>query len=103
MSNLVDNAVRYGQNARIALQDKGEQLQISVHDNGPGIAEDELDKVLMPFYRLESSRNRHTGGVGLGLATASDIAQKHGGSLTLANHPAGGLVATLVLPRPAQS
>ncbi|MBB1076846.1 two-component sensor histidine kinase [Rhodoferax sp. 4810] len=103
VGNLIDNAVRYGQNARLALQDKGEQLQISVHDNGPGIANDELSKVLMPFYRLESSRNRHTGGVGLGLATASDIAQKHGGSLTLANHPAGGLVATLCLPRQADS
>lgn len=103
VGNLIDNAVRYGQNARISLQDKGGQLHISVHDNGPGMAESELDKVLMPFYRLESSRNRHTGGVGLGLATASDIAQKHGGSLTLTNNPAGGLVATLRLPRPAHA
>ena len=100
VGNLIDNAVRYGQSARISLLDKGGQLQISVHDNGPGIAEDELEKVLMPFYRLESSRSRHTGGVGLGLATASEIAQKHGGSLTLTNDPTGGLVATLRLPRP---
>jgi protein-histidine pros-kinase len=70
-----------------------------IEDDGPGIADDELERVLMPFYRLESSRNRHSGGVGLGLATAHDIAQKHGGTLTLANRPAGGLVATLSLPR----
>lgn len=99
LGNLIENAVRYGKNARISLLDKGNQLQISVHDNGPGLADDELDKVLTPFYRLESSRNRHTGGVGLGLATASDIAHRHGGRLKLANHPAGGLVATLFLPR----
>ncbi|MDR3368298.1 ATP-binding protein [Rhodoferax sp.] len=99
VGNLIDNAVRYGKSARISLLDMPEQLQISVHDDGPGIADSELGKVLVPFYRLESSGNRHTGGVGLGLATANDIAQKHGGSLTLANHPAGGLVATLRLPR----
>lgn len=99
VGNLIDNAVRYGKSARISLSDKDSELQISVHDDGPGIADSELDKVLTPFYRLESSRNRHTGGVGLGLATANDIAQKHGGSLTLANDPAGGVVATLRLPR----
>ena len=102
MDNLVGNAVRYGQRARISLADSATRLQISVHDDGPGIAEQELDKVLLPFYRLEASRNRHSGGVGLGLATAHDVAQKHGGSLTLANAPAGGLVATLQLPRPAR-
>jgi protein-histidine pros-kinase len=102
VGNLIDNAVRYGKSARISLSDKDGQLQISVHDDGPGIADSELTKVLTPFYRLESSRNRHTGGVGLGLATANDIAQKHGGSLTLANDPAGGLVATLRLPRQAR-
>jgi signal transduction histidine kinase len=98
IGNLIDNAVRYGKSARMSLSNKDSELQISVHDDGPGIADSELRKVLTPFYRLESSRNRHTGGVGLGLATASDIAQKHGGSLSLTNHPAGGLVATLCLP-----
>ena len=70
-----------------------------MHDDGPGIPDHELDKVLSPFYRLEASRNRHHGGVGLGLATANDVALKHGGRLTLANDPSGGLVATLWLPR----
>lgn len=102
LGNLIGNALRYGKSARISLQNKAEQLQISVHDNGPGIAEAELDKVLTPFYRLDAPQPRDTGGVGLGLASARDIARQHGGSLTLANHPDGGLVATLSLPRPAR-
>ena len=62
---------------------------------GPGIPPEELERVFEPFYRLESSRNRDSGGTGLGLSIARDIAQAHGGSLTLANLPAGGLEATL--------
>lgn len=99
VSNLLGNALRYGQYARISLQDKGGKLQISVRDNGPGIPETAFNKVLTPFYQLESPQPCHSGGVGLGLATASDIARRHGGALTLANHPEGGLVATLSLPR----
>ncbi|MBT3065870.1 ATP-binding protein [Rhodoferax sp. U11-2br] len=99
VSNLIGNALRYGQYARISLLDKGDQLQISVHDNGPGIPEAAFNKVLTPFYQLASTQPCHRGGVGLGLATASDIARRHGGALTLANHPEGGLVATLSLPR----
>lgn len=99
VGNLVENAVRYGQRARISLTDTAGHLLITVHDDGPGIAEPELARVVMPFYRLESSRNRNHGGVGLGLATAHDIAHKHGGSLTLVNHPAGGLLVSLSLPR----
>jgi protein-histidine pros-kinase len=102
LSNLIGNALRYGKCACISLQDKDGQLQISVHDNGPGIPEAELNKVLTPFYQLDADQQRGSGGVGLGLATASDIARIHGGSLTLANHPDGGLVATLCLPRPAR-
>ncbi|MDD2878973.1 MAG: ATP-binding protein [Rhodoferax sp.] len=99
LGNLVENAVRYGKRARISLTDVGDQLQISVQDDGPGIAPGELDKVLAPFYRVESSRNRNSGGVGLGLASAHEFAQKHGGSLTLCNPIEGGLLATLCLPR----
>ncbi len=99
VGNLIDNAVRYGQRARITLTDHDSLLEIAVHDDGLGIAEHELGNVVMPFYRLELSRNRNSGGVGLGLATAHDIALKHNGSLTLTNDPAGGLVATVLLPR----
>ena len=66
---------------------------------GPGIPVAELERVFEPFYRLESSRNRDSGGTGLGLSIARDIAQAHGGSLTLHNMSGGGLEARLVLPR----
>lgn len=99
LTNLIDNAVRYGGRARIRLQALPQALQIQVLDQGPGIAVQELSKVLAPFYRVDASRNRSRGGTGLGLAIADEIARRHGGRLELANRPEGGLVATLVLPR----
>jgi len=72
---------------------------IRVRDQGPGIPQEELERVFEPFYRLESSRNRDSGGTGLGLTIARDIAQAHGGSLRLANPAGGGLEAILRLPR----
>ena len=98
LTNLVANAVKFGTRARILVRD-GARLEISVCDDGPGIPADELEKVFEPFYRLESSRNRDTGGTGLGLSIARDVAQAHGGSLTLHNRPEGGLEARLILPR----
>ena len=99
LGNLVDNALQYGEHATIAVTDSGEELTIRVLDDGPGIPEAELDRVFEPFYRLEGSRNRATGGTGLGLSIARDVAQAHGGSLTLTNRSSGGLEAKLVLPR----
>ena len=99
LGNLVDNALQYGELATIAVTDSDDELTIRVLDNGPGIPEAELERVFEPFYRLESSRNRATGGTGLGLSIARDVAQAHGGSLTLANRSGGGLEAKLVLPR----
>ncbi|MDO9315751.1 MAG: ATP-binding protein [Burkholderiaceae bacterium] len=99
LCNLVDNAVRYGGSAHLQLIDSATDLRIEVRDHGPGIAPDELDKVLAPFYRIEGSRNRQHGGVGLGLSIAHDIARQHGGTLTLRNAGDGGLIATLSLPR----
>ncbi|MDE2262821.1 MAG: HAMP domain-containing histidine kinase [Gammaproteobacteria bacterium] len=98
ITNLVANAVKFGTRARILVRD-GEQLEISVCDDGPGIPADELEKVFEPFYRVESSRNRDTGGTGLGLSIARDLAQAHGGSLILTNRTQGGLEARLTLPR----
>lgn len=98
LTNLVANAVNFGTRARILVED-GAALTIRVRDAGPGIPADELERVFEPFYRLESSRNRDSGGTGLGLSIARDIAEAHGGSLTLANLPQGGLEATLTLPR----
>jgi len=100
LTNLIANAVKFGGRADILLEDGGAQLVIRVRDQGPGIPPAELERVFEPFYRVESSRNRDSGGTGLGLSIARDIAQSHGGSLTLANLPTGGLEATLRLPRP---
>ena len=99
LNNLIENAIRYGNRADIVLDDSGDKLIIAIHDTGQGIPEDQLEAVFAPFYRLEASRSRHTGGVGLGLSIARDIAKKHGGNLTLKNAPEGGLVAMLVLPK----
>lgn len=99
LNNLVENALRYGKRADIKLEEVGDKLFISIHDAGAGIPEEQLEAVFAPFYRLDQSRSRHTGGVGLGLAIARDIAQKLGGGLALKNAPEGGLVATLILPR----
>jgi signal transduction histidine kinase len=74
-------------------------LQICVRDHGPGIAEAELERVFEPFYRVEASRNRATGGSGLGLTIARNIARAHGGDLVLKNRAGGGLEALLTLPR----
>lgn len=98
LTNLVDNALKFGQRARIRVDD-GAALQVSVSDDGPGIPEEFLERVFEPFYRLERSRSRDTGGAGLGLAIARDIAQAHGGTLKLRNRPEGGLTAELRLPR----
>jgi signal transduction histidine kinase len=98
LTNLVSNAVKFGGRATLVIEDGGE-LVIRVRDEGPGIPPAELERVFEPFYRLESSRNRDSGGTGLGLAIARDIAQAHGGTLTLHNRPEGGLEAVLVLPR----
>jgi signal transduction histidine kinase len=98
LTNLIANAIKFGTRADVLVED-GAELVIRVRDQGPGIAQDELERVFEPFYRLESSRNRDSGGSGLGLSIARDIAQSHGGSLTLHNLPAGGLEALLRLPR----
>lgn len=101
ISNLLDNAVRYGGGAQVRLTEDAQGVCVMVLDRGPGIPEAELTEVLQPFYRVEASRNRNTGGVGLGLASASDIARQHGGSLQLSNRVGGGLQAELRLPRVA--
>ena len=74
-------------------------LSIDVIDNGPGIPPDAIEKVFDPFFRLEGSRGRDSGGTGLGLGIARDIARAHGGDLVLSNRPEGGLIAELKLPR----
>jgi signal transduction histidine kinase len=97
--NLLDNAVKYGKAASVAIQTAPKTIEIVIDDDGPGIPEQELSRVFDPFYRLEESRNRETGGVGLGLAIAQSIVQAHRGKLVLSNRPTAGLRARIALPR----
>lgn len=98
LGNLIDNALKYAGAAEVGLERNGKDgLRITVSDRGPGIPEDKLEDVLQPFYRLESSRNRDTGGAGLGLAIATQLIRSTGGDLKLANRQGGGLTATLTL------
>jgi signal transduction histidine kinase len=99
LANIIDNACKYGGKARIVVQDGEQEMVIRVRDFGLGVPESELEKVIEPFYRLESSRSRDTGGTGLGLAIARNVAQLHHGWVSIRNHPEGGLEATLALPR----
>ena len=103
LRNLVENAIRYGLRARVRLERTATAVVIAVDDDGPGIPEDKLEEVFAPFTRLETSRNLETGGVGLGLATARSIVRAHGGELTLANRPGGGLTAAIHLPVAAET
>jgi signal transduction histidine kinase len=95
--NLVDNAVKYGGSAEVAVRATARGIAVEVADRGPGIPDAELGSVQEPFVRLETSRNRETGGSGLGLALARGAAQAHGGTLELENRPGGGLLARILL------
>ena len=96
--NLIDNGVAYGGGVEIGLTAAGGEAKVRIADRGPGLAEGALEAMFQPFERGEPSRNRATGGIGLGLSIARAIAQEHGGSLILANRPGGGIEAICRLP-----
>ena len=101
LANLIGNAVAYGGTARVTLLGEGRPgsgVVVQVEDSGPGIPPDELDRVFEPFHRVEGSRNRETGGTGLGLPIARNILRAHGGDVALANLDGGGVRATVTLP-----
>lgn len=98
LTNLIDNAVKYGHSAQVSAAREDGFAVIRIRDCGPGIPESELEKVFDPFYRLENSRSRDTGGTGLGLTIARNIVEQHGGTIRLRNHPDGGLEVTVALP-----
>jgi signal transduction histidine kinase len=98
LSNLVENAVKYGGNAHVSLRVEKGQAILAVADSGPGIPEDRIEDMLQPFTRMEESRSRDTGGTGLGLAIVRAIASAEAGRLRLSNRPEGGLLAELSLP-----
>jgi signal transduction histidine kinase len=96
--NLIENAVKYGGGAAVRLVVTPQAVEIEVADRGPGIPDARLDEVFVPFTRLESSRNRDTGGIGLGLALARTIVREAGGDIRLSNRAGGGLCAVIALP-----
>jgi signal transduction histidine kinase len=101
LNNLIENAVKYGKNATIIVQDEEAQLVLKVEDEGPGIPAEEQENVFAPFYRTESSRNRDSGGTGLGLSIARSIAHDHGGNITCRNLETSGLQVIVMLPKRA--
>ena len=98
LTNLIENAIKYGARARCSLSVHDRLAEIDIEDEGPGVPTPELNRVFDPFYRREPSRNRQTGGIGLGLSVARSIARAHGGDVALQNRPQGGLRAKVTLP-----
>lgn len=98
VANLVQNALLYAGDATIMMGRSQDHAWLEVHDNGPGIPDNLLGQVFEPFFRVEASRNRETGGVGLGLASVRAIARAHGGDVVLSNRAQGGLTARVTLP-----
>ncbi len=102
-NNLIVNAASYGRQARVDVAQVNQAVEIVIDDDGPGIPVDQREAVFAPFYRLESSRNRETGGTGLGLTVARTIIRGHGGDVTLHAAPSGGLRVRVSLPATQQS
>ncbi len=98
INNLISNSLKFSKNIEITCNKKNNNLEIIIDDDGPGIPENERKKVLQPFYRIEASRNRDTGGIGLGITIAADIINNHGGDFFLDKSPLGGLRAKIYLP-----
>jgi two-component system, OmpR family, osmolarity sensor histidine kinase EnvZ len=97
-TNLIDNALKYGEQVSVSLTRDDRFVRIIVDDDGPGIAPDRREEAFRPFHRLDEGRNLQAGGVGLGLAIARDLARGHGGDILLDTSPQGGLRATIRLP-----
>jgi two-component system osmolarity sensor histidine kinase EnvZ len=97
-TNLVDNATRFARRVAVRARRRGDMIDVTIDDDGPGIPADQREEVFKPFFRLESSRNPATGGVGLGLTIARDVVRGHGGDIVLDDSPQGGLRVRVRLP-----
>lgn len=98
LSNIIGNAFNYGKTITVNLESVGNKVEITIDDDGPGIPEDKREDVFKAFYRLEGSRNKETGGVGLGLSIAKDVVTSHGGTIELHDSPIGGLRVLVSIP-----
>ena len=98
LTNLIENAVKYGKRADVSMQLNDEMVKLKIQDQGPGIPADEMEKVFAPFYRVDPARNPEQSGTGLGMATARDIIRAHGGDISLHNCDGGGLLVIVTLP-----
>jgi two-component system osmolarity sensor histidine kinase EnvZ len=98
LSNLIGNAVRYAQHVAVRVGQRADAVEILIDDDGPGIPAAKRDDVFRAFMRIETSRNPETGGVGLGLTIARDVARSHGGDIQLDDSPLGGLRVRMLLP-----
>ena len=98
INNILSNSLKFSKKVEISCNKKKDYVEIIIDDDGPGIPKSERKKVLQPFYRVEDSRNRNTGGIGLGITIAADIINNHGGNFLLEQSPLGGLRAKIYLP-----
>ena len=98
LTNLIDNAIQYADHVSVRAGQRGDAIEVTIDDDGPGIPEDQFDEVFKPFYRIEGSRNPGTGGVGLGMTIARDVMRGHGGDIVLGDSPNGGLRVRLRVP-----
>ncbi len=98
LANLLSNARRHAEHVWMTAELRGKQVEIVIDDDGPGIPQDQIEHVFRPFYRIDASRNQDTGGTGLGLTIARDVARSHGGDIRLTRSPRGGLRCLIRLP-----
>ena len=98
LGNVIGNAFNYGKTIAVNLESVGNKVEVTVDDDGPGIPADKREDVFKAFYRLDDSRNKETGGVGLGLSIAKDIVTSHGGKIELQDSPMGGLRVLISIP-----
>ena len=98
-TNLIENSLKYGHRAKVSLEATADTVLVTIRDEGPGIPDEHQDKVFLPFYRVEGSRARKTGGSGLGLSIVKTVVDAHDGHIALRNMPGRGLEVIISLPR----
>lgn len=98
LTNVIANAFTYGKTVSVSLESNNRKMEVKIDDDGPGIPQDKREDVFKAFYRIEGSRNKETGGVGLGLSIAKDVVSSHGGTIELLDSPLGGLRVLIAIP-----